>query len=214
MITSALVQLAADFCGDKDQTRNTPAKYLSNANLAQQQFAIDTKALVEDASFTSAVGVATTDLPSDFMLEESVIYNGLPLTAVTRRDLAILYPDTDWTALTGTPKLYMIDPEEANKKLRFIPIPAESKSGVLRFYPLPADVANGTDVILNASTLMSRFHMAVAAFTAWLTLAGETMTPEIDAKMRKMIAVYSDGVTKAIDTYGNTKSAPMRLRPK
>jgi hypothetical protein len=214
LITSTLISLAADFCGDPNQTRYTPAKYLSSVNLAQNQFAQDSMALIEDEPFTSVAETATVDLPSDFMVEESVIYDGLPLKPVTRHTLAILYPDSDWTLLTGVPTLYMVDPEEANKKLRFIPIPEEAATGSLRYYPLPSAVVSDSDVVLNSSTLMSRFHLAIAAFTAWLNLMGETPTQEIVEKRRDLMRIYSDGVAKAADSYGNTKSEQLRIRPK
>lgn len=213
MIYSTLEQFCADFCGDPDKTRFS-AKYPGAINRAQEQFAADSKALFKDQSFTSTAGTATVDLPSDFTLEESVIYDGLPLKPVSRHTLAILYPGTDWTTLQGTPTHYMIDPEEASKVLRFIPIPQEAKSGSMRYYPLPAEVSAASDVILNASALMGQFHMGVAALAAWIVLLFESPTPEIVEKRRGLMKVYSDAVTKAVDTFGNTKSEPLRIRPK
>ncbi len=213
MILSTIEHLAADFAGDPNQTRFS-GKFTAAVNRAQEQFALDSKALFKDTSWTTTAGTATLDLPSDFVLEESVHYNGLPLKPVSRRTLAILYPDQDWTLLEGTPTMYMIDPEEAVKSVRLIPIPQEAKTVIMRHYPLPASVSASSDVVLNSSTLMVQFHLAIAALTAWFLLLYETATPEILLKRNELMKIYSDGVTKAVDTFGNTKSEPLRMRPK
>lgn len=213
MTLTTLQQFTADFAGDANQSRYA-GKYLGVINQAQQQFAADSNALFKDNSFSSVANTATVDLPTDFMWEESVNYDGLPLKPASRLTLALLYPGTDWTLLTGTPKYYMVDPEEATKVLRFIPIPTEADSGVMRYYPLPTSVASDSDVILNSSTLLTRFHLGVAAFAAVLLLMSETQTPDMVTKRRELMELYQDAVSKAIEKFGNTVSEPMRIRPK
>ena len=213
MILTTLQQMVADFCGDPDQTR-FGAKYVGNVNRAQEQFAMDTKALWKDASYTTVSGTSTYALPSDFLWEDTVTHAGLPLKPISRHSLYALYPSTDWTQLEGTPTHFLIDPEEASKVLRLIPIPQDAETVSMRYFPLPAAVSGGNDVVLNSSALMSQFHMAIAALAAWLTLTFETPTPEISDKRRELMKIYSDGVGKAVDTFKNTASEPLRLRPK
>lgn len=213
MILTTLQQLCADFCGDPDQTRFS-AKYLGNINLAQRQFALDTKALWKDKSWTHAANDADEDLPSDFMWEDEVTYGGVRLTPISRHRMNTVFGE-DWTDDTAAlPTHFIIDPEQAVKEIVLYPIPSEAKTLLMRYFPLPADVAAGSDVVLNSSSLMSQFHMAIAAFAAWLTLTFETPTPEIGEKKRELMKIYSDGTTKAVDTFKNTASQPLRLRPK
>ena len=175
---------------------------------------MDSKALFKDKSYTTVAGTSTYTLPTDFILEDTVTYDGLPLSPVSRHTLYSLYPSTDWTELTGTPTYYMVDPEEAALALRLIPIPQEAKAVSMRYYPMPASVTGSSDVVLNSSSLMSQFHMGIAALSAWLVLTFETSSPEIVEKRRELMKIYNDAVTKAIDTFGNTKSEPLVVRPK
>ena len=213
MNLTTLQQLSADMVGDPDQTRFS-SKYVAAVNRAQEQFALDSKALFKDKAYTTVSGTSTYTLPTDFICEDTVTYNGYPLIPVSRHTLYKLYPDTDWTLLTGTPKHFMVDPEEASLVLRLIPIPQEAKAVSMRYYPMPAAVSAGSDVVLNSSTLMVQFHMAIAAMAAYLVLTFEESTPAVSDKRRELIKIYADGVAKAVDTFKNTASEPLRLRPK
>lgn len=213
MILSTLQARTARFLGDPDQTRYS-AGYVDAINDAQKQFALDSGALFKDRAYTTVAGTSTYSLPSDFICEDTVTYDGLPLKPISRHSLYTLYPATDWTLLTGTPKYYMTDPEAASLSLRLIPIPQEAKTVSMRYAPLPADVSSGSDVVLNSSTLLVQFHLGISALAAWIILQGEIVTPEIQAKMREMMKIYSDAVTKAVDKFGNTKSESMRIRPR
>lgn len=204
---------AARLLGDPDQTRFA-ALYVDSINDSQKQFALDSNALFKDKAYTTVAGTATYALPTDFIVEDTVKYDGLPLKPISRHTLYTLYPRTDWAALEGTPLYYMVDPEEASLVLRLIPKPQEAKAVSMRYFPLPADVSAGGDVVLNSSTLLVQFHLGIAAFAAWLILQSEIVTPEIQAKGRELMKIYDDAVTKAIDKFGNTKSEPLRLRPK
>ena len=203
----------AKFCGDPNQTR-FGSEYVDAINDAQKQFALDSRALFKDKAYTATADTSTYALPTDFICEDTVTYNGLPLKPVSRHTLYTLYPGTDWTTLKGTPTSYMVDPEAANLFLRLIPVPQDALAISMRYFPLPADVAAGSDVILNSSTLMVQFHIGIAALAAWIILTFETPTPEIIQKRTELMKIYQDAVTKAVDTFGNTKSEPLRLRPK
>ena len=213
MNLTTLQARTASFLGDIDQTRYS-AGYVNAINDAQKQFSMDTRSLWKDRAYTTTVDTATYTLPLDFMYEESLTYDGLPLKPISRHTLYTLYPSVDWTTLKGAPTHFMIDAEEASLFVRLIPTPQEAKAVSMRYYPVPADVSAGGDVILNSSTLMVQFHLGIAAFAAWLLLQSEIVTPEIQAKGREMMKIYSDAVTKAVDTFKNTASEPLRIRPK
>ncbi len=204
---------AAAFLGDPDKTRYA-ALYTNAVNDSQKQFALDSNALFKDKAYTTIVDTATYALPTDFIVEDTVTYNGYPIKPISRHSLYSQYPGTDWTLLKGTPTHYMVDPEEASLVLRLIPIPQDAKAISMRYYPLPADVSAVGDVVLNSSTLLVQFHLGIAAMAAWLILQSEIVTPELQLKMIQMMRIYTDAVNKAIEKFGNTKSEPIRIRPR
>ena len=213
MILTTLQQLCADFVGDPDQTRFS-GKYVSSINRAQEQFALDSKALWKDVSWSHAASDADESLPTDFMWENYVTYGGKKLDPISRYRLNEVYED-DWTDDTAQlPTHYIIDPEQAVKEIVLFPIPTEAKTLTMRYFPLPAEVSSGSDVVLNSSSLMVQFHMAIAAFAAWLILTFDESTPAIADKRRELMKIYNDGITKAVDTFKNTASQPLRIRPK
>lgn len=215
MNRATLRALVSNFVEDPNLTRYTPAQYNEALNLAAQEFAFDSKALFKDAStYTVVAGTATYSLPSDFWLEKMVTHKGLKLEPISRHSL-LLGNDDDWTDDVGTPSNFLIDPEEARKQLRLYPIPEANDAGdnlVLTYYPIPADMGSDTDSPLNASSLMAQFHMGIAAYAAWLLLGYGEITQAILIKRNGLLKQYSDKVTMAIDTFGNTKSEPYRLK--
>jgi hypothetical protein len=205
----------AKFTGDPDLTRHSAADYLTALNRAQEQFALDTRALWKDKTWTSVSGTATYDLPTDFMFEDSAMFDGKGIDPISRRDFAVLSPGVDWTLEIGTPTRYLIDPEEAQKKILLYPIPTAndaSKTISMRYFPLPTALAADTDTPLNSSALMAQFHIGLAAYAAWLLLLTEEMTPAILQKRRELLTIYADASTKATDLFKNTVSAPWRMR--
>lgn len=207
--------LASLFASDPNQTRYS-GLYNDAIDRAQEQFAIDSKALFKDTSFSIVSGTATYSLPTDFMYEKKVTFNGKGLLPITRADLEFYKRSDDWTDDEGTPTHYIVDPEEARKQLRVYPKPQGADEGTnnltLTYYPLPAAITDDSTKPFNDSSLMIQFHMAVAAYAAWILLGYDPATEEILAKRASLLAQYSDKVTEAQDTYGNTKSAPLRLK--
>ena len=202
---------AADFCGDKNQTRYSTTQYNTAIDRAQEQFALDTRALWRDESWTTAINDATYALPSDFQWEDWVTYDGVELKPISRHEISRL-AGIDWTATTGTPTHYIVDPEEAQKQVRLYPIPQDTKTLIMRYFPIPASLSSDSSIPLNASLLMAQFHMGLAAFAAWILLLGEQMTPQIVEKRKELLRVYEDGVNKAVATFKNTASAPITIR--
>lgn len=211
MIHSALRTQVGSFLGDPDDTRYTPTAKTTALNRAQEQFAMDTRALWADQSYTTANGDADYNLPSRFMYEEWVTYDGKPLIPISRYGIVRLF-GSDWAEEEGEPTHFIIDPEEGVKELLLFPIPQEAKTVVMRYYPLPTELSADSDVPLNSSALMAQFHMGLAAYAAWLLLLNEETTPAIVAKRRELLQIYADAVTKATDSFKNTASQPLQIR--
>jgi hypothetical protein len=59
---------------------------------------------------------------------------------------------------------------------------------------------------------MVQFHIGLAAYAAWLMMMYRPQTAEIGAKRAELMGVYLGKVNEAIQTFGNTISAPWRFR--
>jgi len=149
------------------------------------------------------------------MWEKKVTFNGTPLSPISRMELDRLNPGSRWDTVTGTPRNYVIDPDEARKKILVYPIPADGDAGkslILTYFALPADMVASGDVPLNSSALMAQFHIGLAAWCAWALLQNEQVTDAIRKKKEDLLSIYNDAVSQAVNTFGNTVSAPMRMR--
>lgn len=218
MNRASLRSQSADFIGDRNQTRFTATQYNTALDRAQEQFAMDTRALWKDATVATVAGTAAyllsafTPTVTDFIVEDWLTYDGYELTPISRHELQRMNRGRDWTADTGTPTHFVIDPEEARKKVLLYPIPQEVKTVSMRYFPLPASMASDTDTPLNSSALMAQFHLAIAAFGSWVLLLGEQMTPAISDKRRELLAIYNDATEKAVSTFKNTASMPIKMK--
>lgn len=203
---------AADFAGDKNMTRYSSTQYNTAADRSQEQFAMDTRALFKDMTpVTTTADDAEYDLPTDFMFEDFVTYDGNELTPASQHDIQKAY-GSGWDSLEGTPTHFMINPEEAQKSVLLVPIPQDAKTLGMRYFPLPAAMSSDSSTPLNSSALMAQFHLGLAAFMAWLLLTGEQSTPALVEKRRELLDIYNDFVTKAIDTFRNTATAPIYIK--
>ena len=214
MNVAEIKAMAAAFAEDPSQTKYA-SKYLDAVNRANQQFVMDSKALYKDSAIVMVSGTASYDLPTDFMYEKMVVLNGIELDPISRATLGVKAKDYKWEDQQGTPKYYIIDPEEAKKTITLFPVPNSVDAGtsiVLTYYPFPTALVNDTDVPLNGSNLMVQFHQGLAAYAAWLLMTYLQPTDAIIAKKRELLGIYTQKVTDAIQTFGNTKSEPMRWR--
>lgn len=207
--------LASLFNGDPNLTRLTSTQYDDLINRAQEQFVFDTNALWKDAAtITTVDGTATYDLPSDFLFERLVMHKGLELKPITRAKLAADNPDDRWDDENGTPKYYVIDPEDAQKKILLYPIPQANDAGanlVLTYYPLPAELTADSSTPLNGYTLLAGYHIALACYAAWLAMGYEIATPEVLSKRAGLLKQYTDKTIEARDYFKNTQRAPIRM---
>lgn len=204
----------ANLCEDPSVTKFTPVKYNDSINKAAAQFAMDSKALYKDSAIVMVAGTAAYALPTDFMLEKAVTLNGIELAPISRATLQAKKATERWNTDSGTPKYYIIDPEGGRKTITLYPNPANEDAGtsiVLTYYAFPSVMTVDTAVPLNGSSLMVQFHVGLAAYAAWLLLMYLPQTPEISQKRNELFATYRGKIDEAIQTFGNTKSEPLRF---
>ena len=213
MIISTMRNQVSQFTSDPDQTRYTATQYLNAINRAQEQMALDTRALFKDKSWSHVAGDVDEDLPSDFLWEDLVTYGAVELTPTSRHELNRKMGE-DWSDdEADLPTHYIIDPEQAVKEIVLWPEPQTAKTLIMRYYAFPAALSADSDTPLNSSALMVQFHMGICAFAAWLILLSETeVTPFIIAKRQELLALYNDACAKADQTFKNTASAPLKIR--
>lgn len=216
MNRAALRTQTAKFCGDPNNTRFTPTEVNTALDRAQEQFAMDARCLWKEASSTIVSGTAAYSLPSDFMWEDWVLFDGKEIDPISRHTIQHSNPDQDWTLEEGTPRKYIIDPETARGTITLYPKPQDADAGKtlsLRYFALPASMDDDADSPFNSSALLVQFHIGVAAYAAWLLLQDMESDDKIEVKKRNMMAIYQDHVSKAVDTFKNTASEPIRMRP-
>ena len=214
MIRSSIRSLVSKICEDPAQTKFTAAAYNEAIDLAQKQFAFDSKALYKDLGITMVDGTGAYSLPTDFMYEKGVVLNGIPLDPISRATLEANKKSDRWDDDRGTPKYFIIDPEEARKTITLYPIPDSVNDGtniVLTYYPYPAEMSADSSLPLNGSTLMVQFHTGIANQAAWQLLQYVTQTAEIAQKRSECLSIYLNKVADAIQTFGNTKSEAIRF---
>lgn len=200
---------------DPVQSKFKPDVYNDALEKAQQQFALDSKALYKDSAITIAADTAAYSLPADFVLEKQVVLNGIELKPISRATLQAAKTDERWDNDAGTPMYYVIDPEEARKTITLYPIPSSVSAGtslVLTYYPFPATMSTDNSTPLNGSALMTQFHVGLCHFAGWLLMSYLPQTPEISQKRAEFYSKYQEKVTEAIQTFGNTKSEPYKWR--
>jgi hypothetical protein len=203
-------------CEDPSLTKFTPAKYNDALSLGEKQFALDSKCLYKTQAYVMAVNDATYDLPADFVQDKIVTLNGIELEPISKDSLCRLYKSQRWDTLTGTPTNYVVDAIEANKALRIFPIPSSIADGTaleLTYYAYPVAMSGDSSTPFNSSALLTPYHIAVAHYGAWLLLGYLQPTDPIISKRRDLLAQYTSKVTEALQTFGDTKSEPMQLRP-
>lgn len=213
---SELRTLTASMCEDPSQTKFTPAKYNDSLESAQRQFSLDSKCLYKTQAYVMAVDDATYDLPADYISDKLVMLNGIELTPISRSKLASLYKGQRWDTKTGTPRHYISDPMEANKALVLFPIPNSISGGTdlqLTYTAIPAVMSSDSASPFNSSALLTQYHVAVAAYAAWLLLGYLTPTDATVLKRRDLLGTYTGKVNEAIATFGDTPSEPMAMHP-
>lgn len=204
--------LASRLCEDPNITKFSADKYNDSLNKANQQFAMDSKALYKDSDITVVVGTAAYSLPSDFMLEKEVVFNGIELKPISRAGLQKVAVSSRWDDDSGTPQYYIIDPEEGRKTITLYPKPdsvAEGDDLILTYFCFPVDMTSDSISPLNGSALMSQFHIGIASYASWMLMLYLPQTAEIAQKRSELFNTYNTKVGEAIQTFGNSKSEPL-----
>lgn len=215
MNSGQLNSLASLFAGDPNMTRFTATQYRDASNRAQEQFVFDSKCLFKETTFTLADGTAGYDLPADFLWDLRCSHKGLRLEPVSRETLEFYRRTDRWDDDEGTPKYYIIDPEEARKQITFAPIPQGDDAGantILTYVAKPTELDSDDDEPLNGYDFLVPYHIGIAAYQAWILLGYEEARPEVMAKRGQLYKIYQDKVTEATDRFKNTPSEPLRMR--
>lgn len=198
------------FLGDPNGTRFNVTRLNKAVNLANKQFALDGKPY-KDQSYTVSGGDATKSLPSDFIAEVKVKFDGKKLDPISEETIESVVRDQDWQDTNGTPSWYIINPEEASKSIRLYP---KYKSGgadktmVLRYLFRPADMSADSDEPLDGYDYLEIYHEAIAAYAAWLLLGGVEPTPGTSDKSQRMRQLYEDKKDECLAYFKNTTSEP------
>lgn len=215
MTLAQLTAVVQQFVNDNAGTRYN-GLYTGALNIAQDQFAIDSKCTFKDMPIQYAVNNQSVyPLPADFMWEKLVLFNGLMLPPISRFELARINTGSRWDQNTGTPTAYNIDPDLARQDLLLYPIPQNNDAGKdiqMTYFALPADMVNPGDLPLNGNPLLAQFHVGIAAWAAWYLLQSEDASATISQKKKDLIGIYNDFVSQCSDTFKNTVSEPLRSR--
>ncbi len=200
---------------DPAQSRFVNA-YSDALNLAQRQFALETGCCIKDhTTLTVVAGTATYDLPSDFLRAKMVMHKGLPLEPTTKADLAFYNPGQRWDDDTGTPVRYNIETREDKKVLLLFPVPEAADAGanlVLTYRYVPSDFTGDTDTVFDGESMLGSYEIAVAIYTAWMLLGYNRQDEAAMLKRSVLFKQYQDKVTEAVEKFGDTKNAKMRIR--
>lgn len=209
----SLVALGAE---DKDQTQFTPEQYNTAIELAEQQFAIDGKALIKEETLTIVAG-ATAEateiaLPTKWLFGVVVLHKGLRLRPVNRFDLSF-QNGADWRTVTGTPVCFYIDEEE--EKIGFYPVPQAADAGAfldVLYAAAPDAISSDGTALLNAKALLQYYVPAVIAWATWKVLSWKVTTNEIVLKRRECILEYQHYTAQAIEVYKNMGDQPIQMK--
>lgn len=203
--------LVASKVEDPNLSRFTTDQYSKAIDLAEEQFAIDARAILKGTTLTSVSGTAAITLPTDFLCVALVRHKGLKLRPVTRYEMSFQGGD-DWTTKTGTPVAFYIDEED--ETLVLVPIPQDADAGAnvtLDYVAVPANISSDTQLLLNEKTILQYYAPAIVAWAARELLSYVTMTPDVMAKRAELLKEYNLYREHAIVTYQNMADEPLRM---
>jgi len=210
-----LVSRVGDLIQDPDNTRWTAGQKQSRLEEAQEQFVLDTRALVDSTTATPITDQQEYALPSDVLDINRLAHRGLELQRISKFDLDF-YSSQDWTADKGTPKYYYVDLDPNNKKYGLYPIPqgedAIASSLVIEYIKIPPVLSSDSSVPLDSHTLMIPYHMALAYYAARQLLLADP-TQENIVKAVAYGREYETFVTKCINVFRHlSETQPLRFK--
>jgi hypothetical protein len=203
---------------DPEQTRFTATQYNTALDLAQQQFSIDARSIIEAVNVVLVANQAEYTLPSDFLVMIMCRANGLKLAPTTKYELSF-QTEIDWTTLpAGTPTAVYMD--EQNGKFGLVPVPDSNNAAlpfVLDYIGIPAPMTQDTGGgsagnLLNNITILQYYAMAVVNWAAYEMLSYVPMTDDVIKKRSAIMADYKTYTSQAITTYNNMTDEPLQMR--
>lgn len=203
---------------DPDQTKFLVSLYNQCLDLAQQQFAIDARSIIEATTTAMTAGTAEYVLPSDFIVFIMVRHNGIKLAPTTKYELSF-QSEVDWTTLpNSTPTAFYMD--EQNNKFGLVPAPdgaAAALTLTLDYIgiPVPMTQDTGGDAagnLLNNNAILQYYAMAIVNWAAYEMLSYVPMTDEVVRKRSALMVDYQRYTNQAITTYNNMTDEPLQMR--
>ncbi len=208
--------LVASKIEDPDQTKFTATQYNTALDIANQQFCIDGRALIESTSVTLVAGQAEYTLPTDFLVMIMARANGIKLNPTTKYELSF-QAGQDWTTLpNGQPSTIYMD--EQNGKFGVVPAPDGTNAALpftLDYIGIPTAMSADTGssgTLLNNVTILQYYAMGVVSWAAREMLTYVPQTAEIDAKRRALFEDYQRYFNQLVETYNNMVDEPLRMR--
>jgi len=191
------------------------SQYSDALNLAQRQFALETGCCTKDSTITVVSGTAAYSLPADFLRAKIVLHKGLILEPITRADLAFYNKSDRYDDDEGTPERYTVETREDKKVITLYPIPEASDAGanlVLTYRYVPSDFSSDADTVFDGESMLGSYEVAVAIYAAWTLMGYNRQDQETLVKRAGLFKQYQDKVTEAVEKFGDTKNAKLRIR--
>jgi len=198
---------------DPDQTRFTLAQYNNAVDLAQQEFSIDARAIIQTNTSTVLVaGTAEYSLPSDFLVAIMFRHNGIKLAPTTKYELSF-QSGQDWSTIpNGTP--VCVYTREENTAFGLVPAPdanAATYTLSIDYIAIPAALSSDSSTLLNGLTILQYYAPAVINWAAQELLTYVPQTAEIQMKRAALLKDYERYRDQAISTYKNMVDEPLKM---
>lgn len=168
---------------------------------AQEQFVLDTRALKDVLTQSSAAGTRAYNLPTDILFDLRVAYNGVAIQRTSEFELDTTFYN-DFTQQTGTPSKYYVDLDPNNQKFYLFPTPtiAVTNGIVMEYVKLPPVLSSDSSVPFDGHTLMTPYHAAIV-YWASAYLVDSNMTQQNLFNKREWQKEYEKLVNDCAETF-------------
>jgi len=210
------VTRVGDLTGDPNNTRWSASKKQDAIQRAQEQFVLDTRALVDVHTDSIVAGTSEYSLPTDVLDITRLAISGKILERSSAFDLDLDTGFQDWTDDEGTPCRYYVDLDPNNKKVRIYPKPQAPDAGTnnlrIEYVKIPPSLSSDSSVPLDSHTLLAPYHDALAYWAA-ADLLKIRPTEQDLVMVRAHTGQYEEIVSQCIETFKRLgKRAPARMR--
>lgn len=198
---------------DPQQTKFSATTYNNAIELAQEQFCIDAKAILQESTLTAVADQSYIALPTDFLVCVLVRHRGLKLGPTNRYALSF-QSGTDWTTLpSGTPSSFYID--EQNSRLVMVPAPTSAEAGAvvtINYVAIPTALSADSSTLLAGNTILSYYAPAVVNWAASEVLTYAPLDQSKIIKRSLCLKDYERYVDQCIMVYKNMADEPLQMR--